>query len=139
MENQQSNKQLGARYYQALSNLALRSKDERSVAIQLQYLLDEFSKVGETEEEQQKYDEKYNAILAVLQEYTQIEMRMFMLSGNLAWRFKSFAIPTEVCDKIYKIYRKVQAENIGFVNASEFRKEQIARRKQINADLDKML
>ena len=139
MDNQQANKQIGARYYQALSTLALRSKEGRSVAIQLQYLLDEFGKVCDTEEEQQKNNEKYNAILAVLDEYTEIEMRMFMLSGNLAWRFKSFAIPTEVCNKIEKIYRKVQTENMVMVNASEYRKEQIARRKQIEENLDKLL
>ena len=139
MDNQQANKKLGARYYQALSTLAARSREDRSVAIQLQYLLDEFGKICDTEEEQQKYDEKYNSILAVLDEYTQIEMRMFMLSGNLAWRFKSFAIPTEVCDKIQKIYRKVQADNMVMVNASEYRKAQIARRKQISDNLDKMI
>ena len=139
MENKQANKQIGARYYQALSTLALRSKEDRSIAIQLQYLLDEFGKGCDTEEEQQKNNERYNVILAVLKEYTEIEMRMFMLSGNLAWRFKSFAIPTEVCNKIQKIYRKVQAENMVMVNASEYQKEQIARRKQISENLDKML
>ena len=132
-------KEVGKKYYEALTNLSLRSREDRSIAIQIKYLLDEFGKVCETEEEQQKYDEKYGAIMAVLKEYTQIERRCFMLSGGPAWRFTSFAIPTDVCEKIQKIYRKVQADNMVMIDASEYRKAQIARRNQINKNLDKLL
>ena len=131
--------EINSKYYIALSNLASLSKEDRAIAIQLQYLLDEFSKPCTTEQEQQQYNEKYDAILNVLNEYTQVERKLYRLSGKLTWRFKQFAIPAEICQKINKIYRKVQAENIGIINASEYRLAQQERRKQINDNLDKLL
>ena len=133
-----SNKILGQRYCEALRVYALRSRQEKELANQLVYLLEEFGKVRDTEE-QQEYDVKYNAILAVLQEYSEIEQRTFMISGGPVWKIKTFLIPKETKEKIEKIYRKVQTENMVIVNASEFRKEQIKRRKVIDENLDKIL
>ena len=133
-----SNKILGEKYCQALRVYALRSRQDKELANQLVYLLEEFGKVRDTEE-QQEYDVKYNAILAVLKEYCEIEQRTFMISGGPVWKIKTFLIPKETKEKIEKIYRKVQTENMVIVNASEFRKEQIKRRKVIDENLDKIL
>ena len=134
-----SNKILGEKYCQALRVYALRTREDKDVANQLLYLLEEFGKVRSTEEEQQEYDAKYNAILAVLDEYTEIEQRSFMLTSALQYKFKSFLIPKDIKEKIEKIYRKTQIESIVLVDASEFRKEQIKRRKVIDENLDKIL
>jgi hypothetical protein len=134
-----SNKILGEKYCQALRVYALRTREDKDVANQLLYLLEEFGKVRATEEEQQEYDAKYNAILAVLDEYTEIEQRSFMLTPALQYKFKSFLIPKDIKEKIEKIYRKTQIESIVLVDASEFRKEQVKRRKQISEELDKLL
>ena len=137
MEN--SNKILGERYCQALRIYALRTREDKEVANQLLYLLEEFGKVRDSEEEQQEYDTKYNAIIAVLNEYTEIEERTFMLTPTLQYKFKSFLIPKDIIEKIAKIYDKTKIESMVLVNASEFRKEQVKRRKQISEKLDKML
>lgn len=131
---------IGDRYYRAMIEVKP-SKPYYTTAMTIKYLLYTYRNRSTEPKQQAEYNEKYNAIVDMLEEYVKIERHARLLSRQSKWVVVEFNIPQDICDKLGKIERKeldeAQRRIDDRMRNEELREQE--RKAKINENIDKLL